>query len=136
MIENNKEIDEFSIISTMNACFAKKDTYFLDQCYTLIIRLYDSNKNLSHTFWQTAIEGYMKCKLTHYVNNLLKLYPIKYSYSETTYKRVLEAIRSNEGFSEIFNIFYEKYKKRAKDEELRGYENIFNIFIDEMGNNL
>jgi hypothetical protein len=137
MTTGNKDIDEFTVINTMNACFAKNEQKLLEQCYLLIINLFQKNKNLSHTFWQTAIEGFLKCNQIFYVNNLLEFYPIRYSYSESTWKKVIiNSLSKADSFRIVFDIFKEKYKGRHSSEEVKGYESIFNIFVEEMGNHL
>jgi hypothetical protein len=135
MIDSKKEIEEFTVINTMNACFVKNDPALLDQCYMLVLRLYEKNRSLSHTFWQTAIEGFMKCKVSIYVANLLKLYPVRYSYSEALWKKVISVNNKTDSFQFIFNIFLEKFKHKDNGDDEKGYENIFNIFVEELGNN-
>jgi hypothetical protein len=135
MLDSKKEIEEFTVISTMNACFSKGDPSLLEQCYIFILRLYDKNKTFSHTFWQITIEGYMKCKVPIYVSNLLKLYPIRYSYSEGLWKKVISVNNKTDSFQFIFNIFFEKYKHKDNTDEEKGFENIFNLFVEELGNN-
>ena len=41
---------------------------------------------------------------------------------------------TNDNIIGIFNIFDEKFENRVKEEEYKGYENIFNIFLEELAN--
>ena len=66
---------------------------------------------------------------------LIKLYPIKYSYSETLWKKIIVS-NITENFLEIFNLFQDKYECRAHNDDCRGFESIFNIFVEEVANNL
>ena len=97
---------------------------------------YSVNKNISHSFWQTSIEGLIKNNQTEYAFKLLKLYPIKYSYSESLWKNVILSNIHNEDFFGLFEMFVEKYDSRTNNDEFRAFENIFNIFVEEVSNHL
>jgi hypothetical protein len=96
---------------------------------------YNLNKNISHSFWQSSIDGLLKIKHYDLANALIKLYPIKYSYSESLWKKIINS-NITENFSEVFKLFQEKYESRAHNDDCRGFENIFNIFVEEVANYL
>jgi hypothetical protein len=131
LIKNKKPIDESLVISAITL----NESDF-EECYKFILDYYNYNKNLSHTFWQNSIESFLKNKKQEYANDLIRLYPIKYSYSESLWGKIIANNMSNKNLMTVFNIFSEKYENRQNGEELKGYENIFNLFIENISNNL
>ena len=131
LIKNKKPIDESLVISAITS----NESDF-EKCYKFILDYYNYNKNLSHTFWQNSIEGFLKNKKQEYANDLIRLYPIKYSYSESLWGKIIANNMSNKNLMTVFNIFLEKYENRQNGEEFKGYENIFNLFIENIANNL
>lgn len=107
----------------------------MEKCFEIIILYQENNKNISHTFWQTSIETLMKLKKIDYTNHLLKLYPIKYCYSESSWKNVLIFNINLSQITHLFQIFLEKFDCRNNNDEFKGFENIFNIFIEEITSN-
>jgi len=135
LLSKKKILDEHIVISIITVCFNSNDESIITKSFNSIITYYSLHKNISHSFWQTSIDGLLKIKHYDLANILIKLYPIKYSYSESLWKKI---IISNiiENFSEIFILFQEKYESRAHNDDIRGFENIFNIFLEEVSNNL
>lgn len=131
MISNNKILDEYVIISTITSCI---NSGLIEKCFDMIGKYYNLNKNVSHTFWQTSIEGFLRAKENEYANRLLRLYPIKYSYSESLWKNVIISNMDDEHIMTVFEIFIEKYDSRGNNDEFRAFENIFNIFVEELAN--
>jgi hypothetical protein len=134
LIENKKIIDEYVVISTINACISSQNQYLQEKCFNMIVQYIVLNPNVSHSFWQTSIEGFLKLKMFYFSNNLLKLYPIKYSYSESLWKNVILSNMNNNDFLTTFNLFLEKYDNRKNNDEFRAFENIFNIYLEEVTN--
>ncbi len=136
LLSNKKVIDEYLVISEITACFASNDYRLIEKCFNMIFVYYSMNNNISHSFWQTSIEGLLKAKENDYANKLLKLYPIKYSYSESLWKNVIISNMNNESITTLFEMYLEKYESRSNNDEFRAFENIFNIFIEEIANHL
>lgn len=125
-------IDEYVLINCISQIANQENmnnSTSLDKCYNIICSYYNINKNVSHTFWQTSIETFLKLKKNAYAFNLLKIYPIRYSYSETLWKN---CIYNYPGISMyyLFIIFLSNFESRASDNEYKAYENIFNIFLE------
>jgi hypothetical protein len=135
LIENEKIIDEYVVTSLISSCFATVDQTLLENCFNLVVSYYALNKNISHTFWQTSIEGLLKIKRNDFAEKLLKMYPIKYSYSESLWRNVIISNMNDDSIINLFELFDEKYESRTKEDEFRVFENIYNIFIEEMAMN-
>lgn len=119
----------------ITACFSSNDSKLINKTFDSIISYYSLNKNISHSFWQTSIDGLLKTKFYDLAYFLIKMYPIRYSYSESLWKKIIVS-NIKENFSEIFKLLVEKYESRALSDDCRGYENIFNIFVEEVVNYL
>jgi hypothetical protein len=132
LIEKEKILDEYIITSLIVSCFNSADQSLLDSCFKMIVAYYGLNKNISHTFWQTSIEGLIKIKKNYYAMKLLKIYPIKYSYSETLWRSVILSHLNDESILPLFEMFDDKFLKRTNNEDFRAFENIYNIFIEEI----
>ncbi len=136
LIMNKKPIDESLVISAITNCMSQKNDSEFEKCYKFIFDYYNYNQNLSHTFWQNSIEGFLKNNKQEYANDLIKLYPIKYSYSESLWGKIITNNMSNKNLMNVFNILLEKYENRQNGEDYKGFENIFNLFIENIANNL
>jgi hypothetical protein len=133
LIEKEKIIDEYLITSLIVSCFNSADQSLLESCFKIIVAYYKLNQNISHTFWQTSIEGLIKIKKNSLALKLLKIYPIKYSYSESLWRRVIiSSLTNEENIQKLFELFDNKFLERTNKDDFRAFENIYNIFIDEM----
>ena len=107
----------------------------MENFYSIIFDYQNLNKNISHSFWQTCIEGYFKIKSFTLSANLIKIYPIKYSYSESLWKNIILSNMNDDDILKVFNIFLEKFDNRVSSDDFKAFENIFNIFVEEFANN-
>jgi hypothetical protein len=137
LIANKRTFDEYVMTSAISVCFTNcgNDIPLVEKCFNTIHSYFNINQSLSHSFWQTSIEGLIKLKMFKNANSLLTLYPVKYSYSETLWKNVIVSNMNNEEVDHVFNLFLEKYENRTNNDEFRAFENIFNIFIEELAHN-
>ena len=128
LANNNKKIDEYLVSSALNNL--STNNKIIERLYNFIHKYLNYNKDLSHTFWQNSIEVFMKFKLLDYVNSLIRIYPIKYSYSESFWSRIINVNMNSKDLMIVFNIFLEKFQNRINMDEYRCYENIFNLFLE------
>ena len=104
----------------------------INYCFDLIKQIQSNSNNLSHTFWQDAIDGFSKAKHTSYSMDLIKLYPIKFSYSENLWRLFIKNNMNDDQVMDIFKLWTEKYEKRTIHDEFKYFENIYNIFLEEL----
>jgi hypothetical protein len=129
-VETSKNVDEYLFISVMKACFNKKNHY--EKCFEIIKLINSSSNTLSHFFWQEAIEGLTKSFQPTYACELIKLYPIKFSYSESLWRSFIKSQMNDSSVSSCFNLLKDKYEQRTIHDEFKSFENIFNIFLEEL----
>jgi len=132
-IENGKNVAEYVLSSFVSSSLRNQTN--LENCFELIKLVQtrqSTTNNLSHTFWQEAIEGFSKSKQPKLSIELVKLYPIKFSYSESLWKNFIKANMSNEEVMGIFEILTDKFGKRTIHDEFKSYEIIFNVFLEQI----
>ncbi len=73
LIFHKKILDEHIVISIITACFSSNDANIINKSFNLMISYYSLNKNISHSFWQSSIDGLLKTKFYDQANVLIKM---------------------------------------------------------------
>ncbi len=129
-VETSKNVDEYLLISVLKECFNKKNHY--EKCFEIIKLVNSSSNTLSHSFWQEAIEGFTHSFQYTYACELIKLYPIKFSYSQSLWRSFIKTQMNDSSVLSCFNLLKDKYEQRTIQDEFKSFENIFNIFLEEL----
>jgi hypothetical protein len=136
-VKNKKTIDEYIISNLLAAIFQNKFNNLIEQSYEIVYTYCQIYTNISHSFWQMAIEGFLKSNREDFSNKLLKIYPIRYTYSEILWKSVItyNLTLVPDKIFDVFNLFKDKYDERnLNSDDFKTFEYIFNIFIEEISN--
>ena len=129
-VESSKNVDEYLLISVLKTCFTSGNHY--EKCFEIIKLINSKSNTLSHSFWQEAIEGFTRSFQYTYTYELIKLYPIKFSYSETMWRSFIKSQMNDSSVLTCFNLLKDKFEQRTINDEFKSFENIFNIFLQEM----
>jgi hypothetical protein len=136
MISTKKNIDETLITSAIISSINSGNKSLIERSFETILQYISNNwNNISHSFWQTSIEAFIKIEFNDLAYKLIKLYPIKYSYSESLWKNIILSHTTDDLITIIFELFVEKFDHRTNKDEFRGFDVVFNLFIEEIANN-
>jgi len=78
------------------------------------------------------IEFFIKNNYISYANEVIRIYPVKFSSAESLWKIVIKANMNNSHILSAFEILRTRYENKDKSEEGRIFETIFNIFLEEL----
>ena len=129
-IKTSKNIDEYVVLTVIKSCFGSKIHY--DKCFELIKLINSSINTLSHTFWQECIEGFTRSNEFNYACELIKLYPIKFSYSENMWRSFIKTQMTQDTVLSCFNLLKLKFQQRTIHDEYKSFDIIFNIYLEEL----
>lgn len=130
-------MDEYLIADVIKSALNSDPNYFKDMSAQLIFDFYNTyNKALSHSFWQLCFENFLNNKLYVQVIGLLDLYSIRYSYSESLLRTIIIDCINNQLLLELFAVLTKKLLNKRQEEDYQGYENVFNILIEEIAKKL
>lgn len=132
-LKKNKKIDEYVVSMAFSECFLANSS--IDKLFKLFLFYYSQNQNISHSFWQSTIENLVKKGYQKEANELLSIYPIKYSFSESLFKVIIKEKIKFKASEEIICILCSKFESRNVQDDLKTYENIFSILLSELTDN-
>ena len=114
---------------------SNEDPATIRKSYELVLAYIASSiDKVSNTFWQYSIESFFAFKNCSLGLNLLKVYPIRYSYSEIIIRNIIDlTLKTNTAnLEKVFDVLMIKFKSRANKLEDKAYENIFNILLKQI----
>lgn len=127
---NKKRVLDPDIISQALTVFFNQQPKGTEDKYSLYFNLtieyIHYNTDLPHSFWEKVIQLFQSNNQLEYSKILLQLYPLKYSFSESYWKKQIDM---NKDLIDLFNVFNAKFSHRQLNEHIDSYQKIFNYFI-------